>query len=184
MRKNGWLIAAAFLGGILLANLSEKELLTTYGILNTYFLNQYSQHTINLDRLFCHVFFERMKAAFLLIVCGRLVGGAVFFVVVECLCSAAFGYLMVVAIVNLGVRGIAVILCGMFPQWLFYAASLFFYAMGRREERYPVLQEGGLFQKVTVRAGALLVPALLLLLGIVTEGYLNPVFFGKMLKLL
>ncbi len=184
MKKNGWLIAAAFLGGILLANLTEKELLTTYGILNTYFLNQYARQTINLDRLFCHVFLERMKAAFLLFVCGRVIDGGLFFVLVECLCSAAFGYLMVVAIVNLGVRGIAVILCGMFPQWLFYAGALYCFAMYRKEERYPVWQSGGVFKKFTVRTGVLVLPVLLLVLGIVAEGYVNPVFLGKMLKIL
>ncbi len=184
MRKNGWLVLASFLGGILLANLSKKELFTTYGILNTYFLNQYSQHTINCDSLFCHVFLERMKAVCLLAVCGRLIRGPLFAVLVSCLCGATFGYLMVVAIVNLGISGIAVILCGMFPQWLFYLAALAGFAMWQAGGRYPVWKRSGAVKMFTARTGMLLLPLLLVLLGILAESYVNPVFFGSMLRFL
>lgn len=47
MKKEQWMILLAFLVGIVVANLLDKELLTTYGILNEYFLNQYSYQQID-----------------------------------------------------------------------------------------------------------------------------------------
>lgn len=189
MKKSGWLVLAAFLAGILLANLTEKELLTTYGILNSYFLNQYSYRVVDCDGLFCHVLFERLKTALILFLLGRMLNGKAFFVFVECFAAAGFGFLMVVAIANLGVRGIAVTLAGMFPQWIFYVAAFLVFLGGRQEAyyggagRYSGVRENIWGRALSARAGVFVLLTMLLAAGIVTESYINPVLFGKMLKI-
>ena len=55
MKRDRYLVLGAFLFGVVLANLADKELLTTYGILNTYFLEQYAYSSIRPERLFWQV---------------------------------------------------------------------------------------------------------------------------------
>ena len=123
MKREWWIILLAFLGGIALTNFLGSELLTTYGILNEYFLQQYSYQTVDGSRLFCHVAVVRVQAALFLYVLGRAIDGRVFELLVKGLAAATFGFICVVAIVNLGARGMLVVLCGLFPQWIFYLAA-------------------------------------------------------------
>lgn len=185
MRKNGWLILSAFLGGILLANLSKKELLTTYGILNTYFLKQYSYQTVDCNSLFAHVLFERLKAAVMIFLLGKILNGKIFLILMECFVAATFGFLMVVAIVNLGVLGIAVTFAGMFPQWIFYIIALFLYLYSQQVVQYPVEQQGKMrLRALSAQAGTFLLLAFLFMIGVLAESYVNPGFFGKVIKII
>lgn len=181
MKRDHWVILLAFLGGIVIANLLRKELLTTYGILNDYFLNQYSSRAIDGNRLFCHILLERCKAAFIIFLLGRVLNGRIFGVLMEGLIAATFGFLVVVVIINLGVRGIAVSLGGMLPQWLFYLAAIFFYTACRREEGMG--WGGSSIGDIPVQVVRRMLIVLLLFLGIVTESFVNPVLFGYVLKI-
>ena len=143
MKKEQWSILLAFLVGIVVANLMNQQLLTTYGILNEYFLNQYSYQTVDGNRLFCHIVMERGKAAFTIFLLGQVLKGNVFSVLIKSVTAALFGFLIVVAIANLGMRGIAVCICGLLPQWIFYLAALFLYANGRRQDGTPTWDGGG-----------------------------------------
>lgn len=184
MKKNGWLVLVAFLAGILLANLSGKELLTTCGILNTYFLDQYAYSVIQYDSLFCSVFMERLKTVIILIMLGKILNGRGFAVVVESLAAAAFGFLMVVAIANLGVRGLVITLCALLPQWIFYLMAITLYASHQMNENYAGVYGGSVQTKqISMHAGICVMLVVLLLLGIVTESYLNPVLLKKLLKI-
>lgn len=176
MRKNNWIVLAAFLCGICAANFMKKELLTTYGILNTYFLEQYPLQTINYDRLFCHVFLERLKAMILLFLCGKVMNERYFFFFTESILAGVFGFLLVVGIVNLGVKGIVVILSAMFPQWLFYVAAWMGYAKYRYETKYNLLGVGSNLAPVVLFVAVLF--------GIIMEGYINPLIMQKILKIL
>lgn len=193
MRRNGWLVLAAFLGGILLANLSGKELLTTYGIMNTYFLNQYSYQAIDFESLFGHVLLERLKCAVFLFLLGKVLPGKPFTALVECSAVALLGFFMVVAITNVGTGGVGLILCGLFPQWIFYGVAFLMFALYRQDERY-LMRERNFRKEIMVGrkhltggkyvgAGVFVLVLLLLLLGIVTESYLNPILMEKILKI-
>lgn len=183
MKREWWVILLAFLGGIVCANLLDKELLVTYGILNDYFLSRYSYHKIDGNRLFCHVLMERCKAAFLIFLLGRVLTGRVFSALIKGGTAATFGFLIVVAIVNLGMRGVVVSVCGLLPQWLFYLAALCYYANCRREEEGSVGRGGapsGDISVYIVRWGLL---ALCMILGILTESYINPILLGYVSKI-
>lgn len=183
MKRNGWLALAAFLAGILLANLSGKELLTTCGILNTYFLEQYAYSVIHYDGLFCHIFVERLKAVIILFMLGKMVKGRVFVIMLECFIAGTFGFLLVVAIANLGLKGIVITLCGLFPQWIFYLAALAMYASFRLNQDGLAGYKSSLEVKtVSVHAGIYLLFAILIILGIVLESYINPLILKKILK--
>lgn len=181
MKRDHLVILIAFFGGILIANLLEKELLKSYGILNDYFLNQYSSQAIDGNRLFCHVLIERGKAAFIIFLLGRVLNGRLFGILMEGGIAATFGFLVVVAIVNLGVRGIVVSLGGLFPQWLFYLAAIFFYVLCRREEESTTRTSS--FGDISMHLARRSMILLLLCAGVVAESFINPILFGYLLKI-
>lgn len=183
MKKKGWVILLAFLGGILLANLSGKTLLTNYGILNTYYLNQYTCHGIDCDRLFCLVLPERIKAALFVVVLGRFINGKYLFYVVESILGVIFGFLMVTAIANLGISGIVVILGGLFPQWIFYQADIYLYGKFRAGVETWVWYKTARKKEVLQYLVFIMMFIMILLLGVIAESYINPVFFDKILKI-
>lgn len=182
MKREHLVILIAFFGGIVIANLLEKDLLTSYGILNDYFLGQYSSQAIDGNRLFCHVLIERGKTAFIIFLLGRVINGRLFGVLMEGGIAATFGFLVVVAIVNLGVRGIAVSFGGLFPQWLFYLSAIFFYVVCRREEG-SVIWRISSFGDIPMHLARRSIILLLVFAGIVAESFINPIFFGYILKI-
>lgn len=182
MKREFWGILLAFLGGIVLANLLGKELLTTYGILNDYYLSQYSYRVIDGNRLFCYVLTERCKAAFIIFLFGKVFDGKVFSIVMRTVVAATFGFLVVVAIVNLGMRGLIICIGGLFPQWIFYLAALFLYTNGRADE----VRRGAAgmhLSDMTEGAARCILTLVAILLGIAAESYINPVLLGHILKI-
>ena len=176
--REKWVIAAAFLGGILLANLMDRQLLVTYGILNDYFLSRYTSQSIDSGQLFCYVWMERCKAAVFVVLLGHAVHRRVLPAVLWGFVAASFGFLTVVAIYNLGMAGIVICLCGLFPQWLFYLAAMAVYLDGRRENL-----AGGIRQELPASLFCGFLEILLLMLGIFAESYLNPILITYLLKI-
>ena len=182
MKKEHGIVLLAFLGGIVLANLMQRELLMTYGILNEYFLSQYSYQTIDGKRLLCHILVERGKVAFTIFLLGKVMNGKLFAVMIKSLVAAGFGFLIVVAIVNLGVKGIVISVAALFPQWIFYLAALIFYGGIRSES------EQGMWgrKEVLVNAPGQIIRWILIIMslvaGVITESYVNPILLSCILK--
>lgn len=184
MKKSRWLVLATFLMGILLANLIDQEMISNYGIWNEYFISQYSFRQIDADRLFCHVFLVRMKALVLMLLCAQLVRGRAFFTGVACVFAGAFGFLLTAAITSLGFRGIVLVIGGLFPQWLLYIAAFFVFAFCM-QERSGLMRHGtGAGKERSAKVMLLILSALILLAGIVSESYLNPFFLGEIIKII
>lgn len=183
MKKEGWMILLAFLGGILLANLSGKELLANYGILNSYYLNQYTCRNIDCDRLFCIVLLERIKGALCIVVLGKLIGGKYLFYVVESILGMILGFLLVVAFANLGIGGLLVVFGGMFPQWIFYQTDIFLYAKCRLGMEKSVRYGNAAKKERFAYLGIFVIFVVILLLGVFAESYINPLLFDKILKI-
>lgn len=182
MKRDWWIVLLAFLGGIALTNLLGSGLLTTYGIMNEYFLRQYSYQTIDGNSLFCHVAIERGKAALFIYILGRAVDGRVFALLIKGFAAALLGFLVVVGIVNLGARGILVVLCGLLPQWICYLTALLLYANWRREEGGNGMCRagtGGLQTSATM--GGILVACILG--GILAESRINPLLLALVQKI-
>lgn len=182
MAKEQGVILMSFLAGCVLTNFLGRDVLTTYGILNDYFLSQYSYQAIDGNRLLCHILFERGKTAFTIFLLGRVMPGKSFSLLIKSVVAATGGFLITVAIINLGIRGIPICLCGLFPQWLFYVVVLFYYADCRKEAA-PGWMGNGRRGDVS---GYLLRGAILFMgmaLGVITECYVNPVLLAGILKI-
>ncbi len=182
MTKEQWAILVAFLMGCVLTNLLGKDLVTTYGILNEYFLGQYSYHAIDGNQLLSHIMFERCKAAFTIFLLGRVMPGRLFSLVIKSVAAATGGFLITVAIINLGMRGIPICICGLFPQWLFYFAILFYYADCKKEATFSWKgkSQTGNISEYLLRGAIMFLG---MALGMYMECYVNPILLAYALKI-
>lgn len=181
MEKEQWIVLLSFVAGCIFTNYLGREFLTSYGILNDYFLSQYTYHQIDSNRLFCRILMERGRMAVTVFLFGRVIGGKWFSVGIKSIVASAVGFLLTVAIINLGIRGIPICLAALLPQWFFYIAVLFVYANCKKRETRG--WNGGYLENSYNRflRGVLL--CLGLLIGIVMECYVNPVLLAIVLKI-
>lgn len=182
MEKEQWAILPAFLIGCVLPNFLGKDILVTYGILNDYFLNQYSYRAIDGNRLLCHILMERGRMAVTVFLFGRVLPGRLFSLLAKSIVAAEVGFLLTVAVINLGVRGILICLAALFPQWMLYFSILFYYAdckkekvIGRVRTAYAGDAGGYLTRGIILFGG--------MALGVAAECYVNPIFLAYVLKI-
>lgn len=166
-----------------MANLVSREMLMTYGILNEYFLSRYAYQTIDGKRLLCHILVERGKAAFAIFLLGKVMNGKVFAAFIKSLVAAGFGFLTVVAIVNLGIKGIVIIVAGLFPQWIFYLAAVICYGSIRSENEYRPWGQKSVALNVPERIFKWIGILLCIGCGIMTESFFHPILISYVLKI-
>lgn len=163
-------------------NFLGKDMLATYGILNDYFLNQYSYRAIDGNRLFCHILMERGRMSVIVFLFGRVLRGSLFSLLAKSIAAAEMGFLLTVAVINLGAGGILICLSALFPQWLFYFGVLFYFANCKKDEASGWAGAGYANDVV----GQLIRGIILLLgmaTGVVAECYVNPVILAYVLKI-
>lgn len=182
MQKERWVVLAAFLLGCVIPNMIGRDFLTTYGFLNAYFLEHYAYRAIDANRLFSRILMERSKTAFGVFLLGRAMPGALFSLLVCGSVGVTCGFLLTTAVINLGLKGILICICGLFPQWLFYFAALFYYADCRREAYYGGVAGSG--REYSFRywiRGTLLL--FCIGTGMFAECYVNPVLLAWVLHI-
>lgn len=177
----------AFLAGIVGANLLGMERVTSYGILNSYFLDKLSSITIHYKELIVQIFLLRMKELILLIVLSLVLKkvsvwkGCILFLLFS------FGFLVTASIFNFGWKGLIIAIGVLLPQWIFYGLSL--YLLERECEKVKGV-DGKLYhyQNRKEKYGMMfaLYGAVLLMisLGVAAESYLNPTILRKLLKII
>lgn len=166
-----------FLLGIVAANLYGKGRLEQYGIINTCFIQQLKYvHVSKIDFLI-YIISIRIPVIFLLLVLGmtslyRIVHGAFL-----AWTGFAFGFLCVAAISNLGIGAVLLILGFLFPHYLFYGASYLItvHVQWRYHEAYAGKK---IIEWIIVWSIILM----LFLIGMITEAYINPLFYPLLLK--
>lgn len=162
-----------FLIGILYANLFAEEYIISSGILNDYFLSQYSQIEIEAEKYLWYL----IRLRFFSIVCVGALGCTRLKkpVVAGVLLWTGFsgGILMTSAVMKIGVKGIFLCLSGLLPHFLCYVAVylvVLWYLL-----QYP---HGRWNMTKTVYC------VLLMLLGILMECYINPVLLKMFIRML
>lgn len=164
---------AGFFVGILYANLMSRDYITSIGILDNFFLEQYVQVEIDTAEFLWYVAYIRSLPAVLLFAagCTRLRKGAALAYISWTGFSS--GMILVAAVMKMGVKGIILCLISLIPQIFFYVAAYlmllwFLYA-------YP---------NVRWNASKTVCFVLFLLVGIILEAYINPVILKMFLKTL
>lgn len=185
MEANRIVRLAAFILGIVLAKLEEKEILTSYGIFNTYFLSQYAYVSVRRERLFWQILFRRVQSAAFLVLLGKAVRGSAWFLLTEGILACMFGFFTAASVANLGAKGLLAAAAGVVPQWLCYLAALTLYAQIRKSAQSGVRKYRADAKRLKVdpsAVGAYLFLFLLFASGILLETYVNPPLLQWVLK--
>lgn len=197
-RKKEWnwkrtakvVILLAFIIGILLANFMGREKVTGAGVLNDYFVEKFKYTEINRENLFFYIMGERMP----MVILGLIFCFCSFGIIIGILnlgwLGLSFGFMLSAAVAKYGVRGILLIIGGMFPQYIFYLVTYVGYCslavfLGRG--LHKVVPTGNISREQMRMYGmGLFVGGVLVLLfvtGIFLESYMNPIFLKKILKI-
>lgn len=162
-----------FLLGICSANLWMKQYVLDIGILNQYFLEQYNQTDIVYEAYLWYLVKSRGTPFVLLLAAAGTRYRKTAVMLATVWLGFCFGMVICTAIIKLGSKGIVLIVTALAPQGIFYAMAgivLFRYMLEYPMVRWDVGR--------SIRLG------LFLMLGIITECYVNPVLTGLFLKTL
>lgn len=162
-----------FLAGILYANLVSRDYIANMGVFNTYFLEQYQQADINAAEYVWYIIRIRAVPLLFLIAAGEMKvrkAAASLFLLWTCFLG---GLLMASAVMKMGMKGLILCLMALVPHAFFYLAGyliLLWYLLA-----YPMVR-WNLSKTVCM--------ILFMLMGILTECYVNPVVMQLFIKTL
>ncbi|MGN1266942.1 MAG: stage II sporulation protein M [Dorea sp.] len=162
-----------FLSGILYANIFAQEYIISRGIMNEYFLEQYSQIDINAEEYLWYI--TRVRITPLIFICAlgctrlkRIVVG-----VTVLWTGFSGGILITSSVMKMGIKGIIFCLMGVIPHFAFYIGAyiiILWYFLQYPQGKWNVSKT--------------IVCLLLILLGILLECYVNPVLMKMFIKTL
>ncbi len=175
LREHVWpsICTALFFAGLLLGILwVQTSRFSFEGIFGAYFLNQYASLQLDREKLMIYIGRYRLGQYLFLVCCGGLSFAPVILYMVMLLLGFVCGSILGVSTVQLGIQGILICVIGVIPQIFFYLLAygwVFLWVMrkGRNKKRYLLLSVVGLC---------------VLLLGILAESYLNPLFLQQFLR--
>lgn len=180
----------AFIVGVLLANFMGREKIAGAGVLNDYFIEKFKYIGISRENLFFYIIGERMPMVILLLILSFSSLGSVVGILNLGWFGLSFGFMLSASIAKYGVRGIVLIIGGMFPQYILYLMVYIGYCalnafLGRK--LHSVIPTGSISRQQMRMYGIGLMLGIALMLvfvtGIFLESYLNPIFLKKILKI-
>ena len=121
------MLLLAFVAGIVMANLMGREAVSNAGILNDYFIEKFQYTDINGENLFFYILGERVPLLLLLCLLVFTSLGVAAGVLVLGWQGFSIGFMLSTAIAKYGIKGILLILGGLFPQYLFCTPVYLFY---------------------------------------------------------
>ena len=167
------LFMLGFFVGIIYVNVFARNYMISVGIFSDYFLEQYSKHVIRIDEYFLRVIQIRI---FPITVLGILAGtnykklaGSIYILWTGLL----FGMLLTTAVLKLGIKGVVLCLIGVLPHYICYVSA---YAM--------ILIYMITYPDVRWNSSKTISMIIFMMLGIITECYINPVLMDIFMKTL
>ena len=162
-----------FLLGIIYSNLIAKECIISTGLFDDHFIQNFSGNELNISLYIWYIIKLRIIPFLLLIVTlntrYRRILSSIFLVWTGFSC----GLILTAAILKLGIKGIGLCIVGSSPHFVSYITAymmLFIYAF-----TYPAIKWNST-KTVSI--------ILFILLGIITEVYINPVLMDIFIKML
>ncbi len=176
----------SFVAGIFTANLIGREAVSHAGVLNDYFIEKFQYTQIKGENLFFYVVGERLPLLlllFLLMVTSFGIPGGILTLGWQ---GFSVGFMLSTGIAKYGIKGIMLILAGLFPQYLFYIPVYIFYCCMAVFLRQRLREEGSNRSERGFLYGIGMLAVFLMLLmfvaGIFMESYVNPMILKNILK--
>ena len=158
------LLLTGFFSGIIYGNLCAKEYILSLGIFNEYFLEQYSGVRLNTEEYIWYIIRIRMTTIAFLILAGctkykkMIVGMFIIWT------GFSFGLIITMAVLKLKIQGVLLCLISVLPHFICYIAGYMILVLYYLS--YPNSKWNGVKTICFIS---------FLLLGIITECYINPV---------
>ncbi|MGF0033757.1 stage II sporulation protein M [Bariatricus sp. SGI.154] len=159
-----------FFLGIMYANLMSKDYITSMGIFNDFFLNQYSQTEIDVVEYIWYVAKIRITPVILAGALGCTKLRKVVVAVILLWTGFSGGMLMTSAVLKMGLKGLILCLVALMPHFVFYIAGymiLLWYFFTYPKARWNLSKTVSMVLFIAV--------------GILLECYVNPVLMQMFL---
>lgn len=165
-------ILAGVVAGTLLANLAIDNVTDKIGIFNPDFKNAFANVNLDGTLYLRYIFAMRLKeyiGLWLVLLTPAAIAGIYVFMAVV---GVSTGMMVSVSVMNMGVKGMFIYAVSLLPQYIIYAAAVFF-IVSYIEKRHITMK------KTTV---AIIISFLFLITGTLYETYISPVLIGKLLE--
>ncbi|MCI9174122.1 MAG: hypothetical protein HFH49_04120 [Lachnospiraceae bacterium] len=177
----------SFVAGIFAANLMGREAVSNAGVLNDYFIEKFRYAQVDGQNLFFYIAGERLPLLILLFVLFFTSFGVFGGILVLGWQGFSVGFMLSTGIAKYGIKGIVLVLGGLFPQYFFYLAVYVCYCYAAVLLRQRLSKEGrGVRErKLAYGMGGISFAVLLLVFaaGIFLESYVNPMVLKYILKI-
>ena len=177
----------SFVAGIFAANLMGREAVSNAGVLNDYFIEKFQYARVDGQNLFFYIVGERMPLLlllFALVFTSFVIFGGILVLGWQ---GFSVGFMLSTGIAKYGIKGIVLVLGGLFPQYLFYLAVYVSYCYVAVFLRRRSAGEGReiMDRKLVYGMGGISFAVLLLVFaaGIFLESYVNPMILKNILKI-
>ena len=168
--------------GMVIMNLGKSILLENTGLLDEYTLYQMKYMTVDNSALFCYVLWERLKSLLFLAVLSTTYLGLVVCGGITLWYGICGGAFLAVSVLRYGVKGILLVLVGLFPHYMIYVPGmiiLLLWCQRINRKIYFEKTELGIIHSLLQLLGILLI----FLVGCVLESFLNPYFLRGFLQI-
>lgn len=177
----------SFVAGIFAANLMGWEAVSNAGVLNNYFIEKFQYVQVDGQNLFFYIVGERLPLLLLLFVLVFTSFGIFGGILVLGWQGFSVGFMLSIGIAKYGIKGIVLVLGGLFPQYFFYLAVYVCYCYVAAFLRQRSAGEGKeiMDRKLAYGMGGISFAVLLLVFaaGIFLESYVNPMVLKNILKI-
>lgn len=165
------MLAVGFFVGILYENIALKKYDMTLRIFQSQFLKQYQQVDFVSEKYLLQVMKERISIVVIIVIMGNLKWRKLLLCGFAVWTGFILGILTVAAVMQLGIVGILFCFVGMLPHMIFYVLAycvltVYYY-------RYP---------RIRWNYAKTIFLTLMMIVGILLEIYVNPVFFKIILN--
>lgn len=160
-----------FFAGILYLNIFARASLMSTGIFDSYFMEQYSGYKLNTMSYIWYVIKLRAVPVICLLIVSRTRLGKVAGGIFLAWTGFASGMILTMAVFRLGIKGIFLCIVGVLPHFICYITvyiMLFIYLFCYPNTRWNATKTVSM--------------VLFMLLGIITESYINPVLMDIYMK--
>ena len=174
LKKEKIIYLTAFLAGVVGTNILESKSWIQVGYLHRYQLLQLSYSELQYERYLIELLAQRLKLLILLWLLGKVIPSRQICCVFGIFFFLCLGSILTCMLLANGLFGLLLFIGMLFPQWIFYICAFMW---------WKVLTEHSYIKndKKKKSFSALLL-VLLVIVGCMTEAYINPYIFLKIIK--
>lgn len=180
-----------FVFGIVVLNFASHFFMDSTGLLDEYTLGRIKYLEINKENYFIYILKKRVSTLWALVFFSSAFWGIVVIYGYIFWMGSAMGIILSAAIVRYGIKGILLIIVGVFPQIFIYVPLTVvcfyfcynvwetFYSSNVKEFQYGLRRK----QRVAKWLVQFLILNVVVIMGGIIESYVNPIFVTKVLSI-